>query len=336
MHESARAAIEVVRERARATAPKDLARLRALVPGTGAHTVQGLALALRRDTRLTLNFHPDRRTSTGETVAAGLSRTGSYLPQHRTGLSNGSRSALPGGERTAFESALFGNAYEALTMDDTLLGPVYGALDLTNDPFGGAPRFGSCFIVLEPHCFDRTTFCVGDSHLAPADVGTIDSFAAVCAGMLEQGLIDTVEVPVPASTPARDLDRYIEIQVHGETLLDRDVAAIVADPAFQNSQIHADLRAAAEAYDFALSWHEGSVLGINEVPADFRGDTMPALAQQIATDGLLDAADIGRSLKTVRLPPLSVTGDPTDGPMQQHKYLWHCLLHFGRPGSASV
>lgn len=329
-------ALDAVRQRAHAAAPTDLERTRAMLPSITVEMVADACCVVRRNARLTLNFHPDRLTPVRESVAAGLLRTGRYLPQSHTGLSNGMRFSPHGGARSRWEAELFAGAYHLAPVDDTIVGPVYGALDVWHDPFGGAPRFGSSFFVLKRDCFDRTTFCVGDSHAGPTDVGTIDAFTSIIAGLIEQRgpqLIETLEAGPPRTGPDRNLDDYIEIQVHGEVLLERDVAAVVVDPSFHDTAVHHDLAAAARAFDFELSWHEGSQLAAADVRSDFRGATMPALARSLAVDGMIDAAAIGRSLAAVPYSEPTPDGDPIDGPLQQHKYLWHCLLHFGHAAS---
>jgi hypothetical protein len=135
--------------------------------------------------RLTLNFHPDRIGRQGVTVARALLTDGRYQSQWVTGLSAGSRSAIVGGERHRWERDLFGRAYEGADAATTQF-PVYGSLDLAFDPHGGSPRFGSSFVVLRRHVLDRTTLCVGDSHMGPRDVGTTDEPWAVLAGLAEQ------------------------------------------------------------------------------------------------------------------------------------------------------
>ncbi|WP_343245120.1 DUF3626 domain-containing protein, partial [Streptomyces sp. SID14478] len=59
---------------------------------------------------MTLNFHPDRLLPSADgrtTVADRLAADGRYRGQYETGLSNGSRSAHPGGLRDGWEEALF-------------------------------------------------------------------------------------------------------------------------------------------------------------------------------------------------------------------------------------
>lgn len=61
---------------------------------------------------VTVHFHPDRLVD-GSTVLAGLARSGRYLSQFVTGVSNGGLTAYRGGARWGWESRLFGGVYDA-------------------------------------------------------------------------------------------------------------------------------------------------------------------------------------------------------------------------------
>jgi len=309
-------------------------------------SVGSLVAALRRNTRTTVNFHPDRLDRNGRTVAEGLLATGAYLPQQETGISNGMRFAFPGGARTTWEAAMFGDAYAAGSGPT----PIYGVLDLTLDPHGGSPRFGSCFVELAPHVFDRATFCFGDSHVGPTDVGTVEQLGGVLAALFEQaaeghglsrGLdVDTLLASIDgrwqAPTPARELDGYVEAQIHGGVSLQDDVDAIVLDPSFEATDVHHQLSEAAATFGFELRWHGGSELRASDVSPDVRGPTMPALAIQAArADGKLDAAALGRHARTITHTLPSPDGDPPDSDLQQIKYLWHCLVLLGADAALS-
>ena len=109
-----------------------------------------------------------------------------------------------------------------------------------------------------------------------------------------------------------------------------DVEAVVLDPSFRDTSVEEDLRAAAERYGFSLTWHTGSQLHVDEVPDDFRGPAMPALARAVARpDGVVDAHAIG--VRAARLPfaEPTETGDPHESDLQQLKYLWHTVLAHG-------
>lgn len=319
-------AVDTIRRRAIDATPRAVERLRALDLDPDRLT----ALFTER-ARLTVSFHPDRRDRLGRTVAQGLLDDGRYRSQYETGISNGGRFAVDGGPRPRWELELFGDG----AASDR---PAYGTLDLTRDPLGGAPRFGSSFLILHRECLRRATFCVGDSHVGPTDVGTADALAAVVAGVAEQSggehAASTDEflalVEHGAVVSARSLDDYVEMQVHGGIDLSSDVEAVHLDPSFGGTETEAALAAAADRYGFDLRRHSGSELPVTRVPADFRGPEMPELARGVArTDGIVDAHAIGRALDDLPFTPPTPAGDPEDSDRQRFKRLWHCVVRFG-------
>ncbi len=341
MTERTHPAVVVVANRAQRTTTGDTERLRSLLRRSGrTETEPQLVAGIRRNARLTLNFHPDRLTVDGVTVAEGLARTGRYLPQSATGISNGSRSAIRGGDRTRWERELFEGVYDRVST----VRPVYGSLDVTRDPHGGSPRFGSSYAVLSRACLDRATFCVGDSHAGPTDLGTVSEFTSILAGVFEEaargdglsrglgidGLCRSIMNAEGASAPARALDGYIEAQVHGAVALHEDVEAVVLDPSFRGTDVEVSMGEAARRYRFEMEWHRGSVLDPRRIPVDFRGPDMAPLAHRVARpDGLVDAAAIGRGAAGIQYDPPTPTGDPPGSQRQLYKYLWHCVLAFG-------
>jgi hypothetical protein len=337
-------ALDAVHTRAEAARDEAASRWSAAVGSASTEPVDAWRPRFARAGRITLNLHPDRITRSGSTVAAGLLADGRYRSQWVTGISSGSRSALAGGDRHRFERKLFGGVYDGAEPRAVEL-PVYGSLDLLGDPFGGSPRFGSCFVVLRPGVLDRTTLCVGDSHVAPRDVGTADASWCLLAGLAEQAaagrlldrplgvdalltVLDGRRDELPR--PSRSLDGYVEAQVHGGVDLTTDVEAIVVDPSFSGTEVERDLVAAATRYGFDLRRHPGSELAVDEVPTDFRGPTMPALARHVARpDGIVDANTIGGAAPR-NVDELLPGGDPPDSLLQQLKYLWHTVFALGR------
>ncbi|MBJ7968211.1 DUF3626 domain-containing protein, partial [Bacillus cereus] len=81
---------------------------------------------------------------------------------------------------------------------------------------------------------------------------------------------------------ARNLNHYIEAQVHGDISLKEDVEALVVDPSFKGTDVGRTLEEICLKYAIDLYWHMGFVLAIDEVPMDFRGSKMPSLARRIA------------------------------------------------------
>jgi hypothetical protein len=292
--------------------------------------------------RVTLNFHPDRMDRAGRTVAGGLAADGRYRSQWATWISNGGRSAVTGGERQRWERELFAGSYDGAP--EAVERPVYGALDLLRDPHGGSPRFGSSYLVLVPAVLDRVTLCVGDSHVGPDDVATAARPLPILAGLVEQaragrllgrplGIADLEAVLTGRSVlegPSRDLDHYVEAQVHGGVDLSTEVEAVVVDPSFRGTEVEADLEIAAGRAGFEVRWHRGSELPVERVPDDYRGPTMPELARTVAVGGVVDARAIGLAATDLDLGPPRPAGDGPRSLAQQLKYLWHTVLAKGR------
>lgn len=101
---------------------------------------------VRQHARTVAHFHPDRFAGTPANVVDCLLE-GVYRNQFETGLSSGSPTAFPGGERDEWERTLIGGAYhsEGVPVPER---PKYGSLELVRFPNGPAPRFGSCYFVL--------------------------------------------------------------------------------------------------------------------------------------------------------------------------------------------
>lgn len=266
--------------------------------------------ALDSDLRVTLNFHPDRRTN-GRTVLQHLATDGHYRNQFETGTSNGGLTAHPGGSRWLWEHRIFGGAYDDAPARER---PKYGALNHRQRSLGGAPRFGSAHLRLAEHVLDRTTFCFPDSVLEPGDFATRDRFALL-------PLTEDFDARTPTETEERELlgmlDDYIEAHVHGPVAICRDVEALVLDPSHRGTSVEAS----AQDLGVPVEWHEGRVLRVDELVRhpDYRGQRPIEVGVRIAVDGLLTAAVAGRALDLGQEDP------------QDIKKVWHHIARFGQP-----
>jgi hypothetical protein len=314
-----------------------------------------------------VHFHPDRVDRSGQTVAEGLLQEGCYKNQFETGLSSGSWTAFPGGERDEWERRLFGGAYHRLGVEADER-PKYGGLELVRFPDGPWPRFGSSYLVLRATVSERTTFTFSGSEQDTVleRLGTIDVLEAVFAALFDEiatgqgaaipwppfraptlevagltipSLMEqmTVELPRPRLAPSRGtlgrvLDTGLEAQVHGAISTREDIELIVADPSFQDTATGRTLEAIARGSAIDLHWHPGFRLAAKDVPGDFRGPIVPRLAQKIARDGVVDAAVIGAAEASLRLAPETWREWGTFEESLQHlKQLWHVLVHSGAP-----
>lgn len=321
--------------------------------------------SIRTSSRVVLHFHPDRLTAAGTTVIESLLRDGIYRNQFETGLSAGSRSAFAGGSRDRWERELFGGAYH----DPTVLPadrPRYGVLEVVRFPDGPLPRFGSSYFVLRHELLSRCTFTFGGSEQrgAAARMGTIEYLWPVFAALLEEisaggrtpvpwppyqaptlglehvslcGFLDrlprelsTERPDCVSARPGRVLDSAVEAQVHSVLHLAEDVELLVLDPSFRGSSTAEIAGEVAATYGFPLNWHCGYWLPADRVSDDFRGPRMPALAERVGRDGIIDASIIGAAERTLHIEPQLWEDWGTKDEVLQHlKQLWHVLVHFG-------
>jgi hypothetical protein len=363
LHRSQRAALEYIAAYARtrkAAARKVIDEIVAM-SNLATDALAGAVANIKQHARVALHFHPDRPDAQMRTVAQSLLDCGIYKSQFETQLSNGSVSAFPGGARDEWERKIFGGAYqlEGVTAAHR---PKYGALDLLGHSDGPSPRFGSCYFLSTPAVAARSTFTYLDSHLDPVEKGTYEELDDIVAALFAESftrdfaigekdlspprllerLLSGWERPFADPSlrlPTRNLNHYIEAQVHGDVRLHDDVDILVADPSFQGSETGRTLESLCERYQIQCFWHAGFVLAPDEVPADFRGPNMPSLAGRIAVEGRVDAAAIGRAAHELKRDP-SAWADRGGYAevLQELKLMWHVLVRFGhargmaRPG----
>lgn len=304
-------------------------------------TTDSLAAALSSEAQVCLHFHPDREAHQQRTVLESLAASGIYESQFVTGCSAGSVSAKPGGARYVWESELFGGAYDKAECSPHHR-PKYGSLYLWRSCDGSSPRFGSCYLLLTRAVSARCTFTYMDSHLKRPERGTltecdhlISALLAECferdfalgkAGVSVAELVEALKRPpvLRANEPLRNLDHYIEAQIHGEVRLASDVEALVADSSYLGTEWEPRFESLCEQYGMQLRWHPGFRLKASEVPSNFRGAIMPHVADRVAgPGGVVDAYRLGLA---ARLPEFC---DNHAG-LQHLKRLWHVLVKFGR------
>lgn len=304
--------------------------------------------------RVALHFHPDRPCRNGKTVSESLLDEGIYKSQFETHLSAGSVSAYKGGIRYQWEKHLFNNAYNAWGVKEHHR-PKYGALDLYLSPDGPSPRFGSCFFLLHPKVSKRSTFTYQDSCTEPYSKGTFIEFDMILASLLSDlfhncsalgttntsvaeflnFVVENIDKAYPDPSireASRNLNHYIEAQVHGPVSLENDCSIIVADPSFKNTFFEGILQDISTKYGIELFWHMGFSMSVFDVPKDFRGPTMPSLAKRISRKGILTTEMIGNAVRDLseHIDTWKEHGSYIDN-LQELKLLWHILVKYGNP-----
>jgi len=307
---------------------------------------------LRLRARAALHFHPDRPDGAGRTVAHGLLDAGAYRSQFETLLSNGHLGPFAGSPRDEWERRLFGGAYH---LDGAAAEhrPKYGALDLMLHPDGPSPRFGSSYLLLRPSVLSRCTFTFLSSHEATIQ-GSFEELDDVVGALLFEAFtrdfaigernirparlvahlrtrLDEAIAARLSRSLARNLDHFVEAQVHGPVTLADDVEAVVADQSFLGTPTGQTLADVCERFGLALHFHRGSVLSASEVPGDVRGSTMPSLAARVGRDGIVDARAIGEAAMSLFRDRAAWSDRGTYAEVvQELKLLWHVLVSCGR------
>ncbi|NIK21900.1 DUF3626 domain-containing protein [Paenibacillus lupini] len=309
---------------------------------------------LHSQARVAMHFHPDRPIADMKSVAEALLEQGIYKSQFETQISNGSVSAFPGGARDVWERDLFGGAYQLAGVTHSER-PKYGALDVMYHSDGPSPRFGSCYFLLTLQASYRTTFTYGGSQDYPVVQGTFQEFDDIIAAVLKDAffreftlgesnlsprkvldrLLNASESLITnrlEQMPSRNLNYFIEAQVHGDITLQDDVDILVADPSFQRTVVGNTLEKLCMKYSIDLHWHKGFTIQADEVPSDFRGPAMPSLARRIARENLIDASIVGAAVNDLKRNADHWSDRGTyEEVLQELKYMWHVLVRYGKP-----
>ena len=299
--------------------------------------------------RIAIHFHPYRLDSSSKSVLELLHQEGQYKSQFETKISNGSLTAYIGGKRDLWENVLFGQVFSSnnIGLSDR---PKYGALDLLGHFDGASPRFGSCYFLLKPELTKYTTFCYLDSYANPKEKGTLRVFDDILASLLSEcfersfalgehnirphQLLAKINQNLNLEhrkpfdkIPSRNLNHYIEAQVHTSINLKDDVDYLVADSSFKNTEYEQKLEQLCHKYQIELAWYKGFELPSAEVPNHFRGSKMPMVAEQIAENGKINAYILGKAEK--RYQQIIQDEKQLKIKLQELKYLWHILVQYG-------
>ncbi len=306
---------------------------------------------IRSNTQIAIHFHPERLTKAGHSVAEGLVRMGRFCTQYETGISSGSPTAFPGGARDEWEKIFFGGQYHQET-NKLLERPKYGALMLGGHLDGPAPRFGSCYLVLDQKVNTRSSYTYGGNQgdLMHEKTGTWENLDRVILALLvarEQDhilglkekslgeLLHRIGVKEEYQRENRSLgnalDSFVEAQIHGPVDLEKDAVKLVADSSFRETEIHTAFKELSNRFKLEIDWYPGYALPIAEVPSHFRGYEIGPLVKRIATDGILTTAKIGEAANAFQRGPESwpYLGEGQE-PLTYFRRVWHALLYHGR------
>ncbi|CAB9512967.1 Protein of unknown function (DUF3626) [Seminavis robusta] len=147
----------------------------------------------------------------------------------------------------------------------------------------------------------RATFCYPDSFFEPKDFGVSESMRHLIA----KAEADEVDL----------LDDYIEAHIHGVVRVQDDVECVVLDPCYRDTEVEEQ----AAQLGVPVKWHGGFRLTVNRLRhyPDYRGPQIVALGVQIAHNGVIQPALLGKS------------NHQGGHDAQAIKKAWHYLARFG-------
>jgi len=133
----------------------------------------------------------------------------------------------------------------------------------------------------------------------------------------------------------KNLDDYIEAQIHGEINLINDVDCFYIDESFKNTEINGQAEILSEKYDIKLFWIPQRKIHVNNIGNEFRGSAIPILARKIISKfnietEYINAEIIGRASRDSILNPKEWSDLGTEQELFQYmKQLWHTVAYFG-------
>lgn len=316
-----------------------------------ADEIVGLKETIKKKARIAIHFHPYRIGKNSKTAIESMIEVGQYNSQFETEISNGSLTAFKGGERDIWENLLFGQIYKENEIPNPLR-PKYGSLRLISHSNGPSPRFGSCYFLMKPELSKYATFTYLDSYMNPKEKGTINFFEEMLACLLSEcferdyvigeneirpsGLVKKINQDlnqdytfISKKRASKNLDHYIEAQIHTEISLKNDIDYLIADSAYRFTEYENLFKKVCELYSIILIWNKVHELEINDIPENFRGSEMPIIAKEIAINNKINAYVLGLAEKRYKeeIEEEAVRQDKN----QKLKYLWHTLIKYGKP-----
>lgn len=306
---------------------------------------------IKKKARIAIHFHPYRIGKDSKTAIESMIEAGQYNNQFETTISNGSLTAFEGGKRDIWENLLFGQIYKESQIPNSLR-PKYGSLALMGYSDGPSPRFGSCYFLIKPELSKYATFTYLDSYTNPKEKGTINFFEEILACLLSECFERDYALGKIAIRPdelvrkinqsldqdyalgsehpmSKNLDHYIEAQIHTEISLLNDVDYLIVDAAYRYTEYENLFKKVCELNHIELFWNEGRELEVKNIPANFRGSEMPTIAREIAVNNRINAYVLGLAERRYKeeIKDEEIRQDKN----QQLKYLWHTLIKYGHP-----
>jgi hypothetical protein len=189
---------------------------------------------------ITINFYPSN-------IARLLLKDTHYRNLFETGTSGGNKSLV---SRKTWENTMFNNIYQKVNHKDRVK---YGALNLTNLCYVNiASGYGDSYLLLHHNVKKRSTLTLGDSSNTGKNTYSFE-YPNRFLNELDEDLITQIVSDKPIT---HKMSKYIEVQIHGDVKLDRDIFALVIDPKHQKTPVEEQLTDLCQKNNIILQWKD--------------------------------------------------------------------------------
>lgn len=137
-------------------------------------------------------------------------------------------------KRKHIEDFLFNKIYGSVTAKEKVK---YGCLNLYLSKHGvtSAKGYGDAYMVLKNDVKNRTSFVVGDSFGKPMYISTFDYFDQMLLSLLPT-TINNILCVISKKQFIDDSYQYVEAQIHGDVVFNRDIDYIMLPERYKNSE----------------------------------------------------------------------------------------------------
>jgi len=184
-----------------------------------------------------IHFHPCR-------LSGFLENDPQYRNQFETGTSSGSKDLE---SRKTWEDRLFNSIYKDAKPCERVK---YGHLNITGAKYSqNAHSYGDSYLILHNDIKKRSTFTIGDSS------STNKTFSFTYANEYLNTLSPDLKQQIISDSPYKTpLPVYVEVQIHGDVKLERDVVGIAVRIKHKSSNIGRQLENICKQHKLSLEW----------------------------------------------------------------------------------
>jgi hypothetical protein len=190
-----------------------------------------------------INFHPSKHLEF-------YMKDTNYRNLFETNTSSGSKSIH---NRTTWEDNMFNNIYHNALPHERCK---YGVLNITKDVYiGGASTYGDSYFIMTPDVKNRATMTYGDSSSYSTGYSFLypETFLDGISNQFLEAMIYNDYIPINQGRG------YVECQIHGDVLFNRDIFACVGHERHRNTDVGKNLKIFCEKNNIILTWR-GDIL----------------------------------------------------------------------------